>query len=58
MLAQIGAEPEAPCLSPAHDPPVRENCDAPQSEATGGRETDWDFVPKIASDDPFDQRID
>lgn len=56
ILTHIGAEPEAPRITPARGPPLWEDCDAPQSEAAGGREPDWDFAPQVAPDDQFDQR--
>jgi hypothetical protein len=52
-----GAEPEALRITPARFTPLWDGCDTPQSEAAGGREPDWDFVPKAAPDDPFDQCI-
>jgi hypothetical protein len=57
ILTHTGAEPEAPRITPARGPPLWEDYDAPQSEAAGGREPDWDFAPQVALDDQFDQRI-
>jgi hypothetical protein len=57
ILPHIGTESEAPCITPARNPPLWEDCDAPQLEVAGEREPDWDFVPQLAPDDPFDQRI-
>jgi hypothetical protein len=57
ILTHIGAEPVAPRVTPARGTPLWEDCDAPQSEAAGGREPDWDFAPQVAPDDQFDQRI-
>ncbi len=60
ILTHIGAEPEAPRFFKTYcagtRPPLWEDCDAPQSEAAGGREPDWGFAPQVAPDDQFDQR--
>lgn len=50
ILTHIGAEPEAPRITPTRGPPLWEDCDAPQSEAAGGREPDWDFAQQVAPD--------
>ena len=57
ILTHIGAEPQAPRITPARDPPLWDACDTPQAGGSVEGEPDWDFVPQVAPEDPFDQRV-
>ena len=57
ILTHIGAEPQAPRITPARGPPLWDACDAPQAGEGVEGEPDWDVVPQAAPEDPFDQHV-
>ena len=56
ILDHIGVDSEAPRISPARGPPLREDCDAQVGDGVQ-IEPDWDLAAQPASDYEVDQRV-